>query len=79
MTKLKVHKYEYRIKSKLPKYLNDVLIPEGDTLQGIPYRDTPRSGIGLLLSDGHLERSERSEDQPFFIKRVYLHLQVELD
>lgn len=38
LTKLPVHKYEYRIKSKLPKYLNDVL-------------------VGLLLSDGHLERS----------------------
>lgn len=36
--KLPVHKQEYRMKSKLPRYLNDVL-------------------VGLLLSDGHLEKT----------------------
>jgi len=38
LTSLPVYKQEYRIKSVLPRYLNDVL-------------------IGLLLSDGYLEKS----------------------
>nr|AMX22316.1 LAGLIDADG endonuclease [Cryphonectria parasitica] len=38
LAKLPVHKFDYRIKSKLPIYLNDVL-------------------LGLLLSDGYLEKS----------------------
>lgn len=38
LNKLPAHKQEYRLKSRLPRYLNDVL-------------------IGLLLSDGHLEKS----------------------
>jgi hypothetical protein len=38
LTKLPAYKQEYRLKSRLPRYLNDVL-------------------VGLLLSDGHLEKS----------------------